>query len=195
MNTPPTADPLCWVNREFNTEADEVCNNILNENLTTYNYTIPYPSTYFDPRPNIIMQSDGACRGGIRSSTGWQIKAVSPTLAQEQGRNAETILAKGGTLINKGLPSLVVETLALDELTSFAHHYITNAPLQLKRRKNNPPTQDTAPTHTHHTATNDTNNQSSQSPTTRSNNEPPSTNPQPPTKYYKVGHTIYHKHT
>ena len=77
-----TEDTIRWSNREFNTEADGVCNIILNNPIRCYKYTIATPEYYYNKRPNLFLQSDGACKGGEISSTRWHIKAVSPTLAR-----------------------------------------------------------------------------------------------------------------
>ena len=133
MGPQTTEDIVRWTNRDFNTEADEVCNKILDENLANYEYTIDNPLLYYDKRPNLFLQSDGACRRGEISSTGWQIKAVSPQLRKE------IILAKGGKLIKKGLPSLVIEAMALDQMISYVNDYILSAPLQTKKQRTTAP--------------------------------------------------------
>ena len=131
-NTPPTAGPISWANREYNTGADKICNLILDNNLPTHTYTIDNIQQIIDKRPNLFIQADGACRGGKVSSTGWQIKAISLALERE------LILAQGGEIIKKGLPSLVVETMALDQAISYAHDIIMKAPPPpTKRSKTN----------------------------------------------------------
>ena len=66
-----TEDVIRWSNREFNTQADEVCNIILNNPIKQYKITITHtPDYYYNKRPNLFMQSDGACRGGKNKQHG-----------------------------------------------------------------------------------------------------------------------------
>ena len=47
-------DIITWTNREFNTEADDVCKAILNNPIRCYNtHTINNPHLYYDKRPNL----------------------------------------------------------------------------------------------------------------------------------------------
>ena len=82
---------------------------------------MPNITDYFSRKANLFLQSDGACRDNLQSSTGWKLKAVSPTL-----KKAVT-LATGGKLIDKGLPSLVIELIALDDATEQLHEWITTS--------------------------------------------------------------------
>ena len=128
LNHKATHDPIIWSGRDHNTAADAVCNYILDKQIDNHHYTANNYTDFVNRRANIFIQSDRACRAGKISSVGWKIKAINPTLQHS------IMMSYGGTRIYKGMPSLVIEAIALDQATDQLHKMImailTNNPQQ-----------------------------------------------------------------
>ena len=106
------ADPVLWVPRELNKAADAVCNLVMNRRLHV-EYRHPRIHTYLSERCCIKISSDGGCRGGKVSATGWTVWAVRVGKSGEEVQ--EVVILKGGKLFDIGMASLEIETRALHE--------------------------------------------------------------------------------
>ena len=71
---------------------------------------------------NIKICTDGGVRGGRVSGTGWAIYAVQ---TDDVGRGRrQVIVMEGGTYMHRGMSSLEVEVLALEEAMTYLHTYL-----------------------------------------------------------------------
>ena len=106
------ADPVLWVPRELNKAADAVCNLVMDRRSHVV-YRHPRIRGYLSERCNIKISSDGGCRGGNVSATGWTVWAVRVGAGGEEVQ--EVVILKGGKLFDVGMASLEIETRALHE--------------------------------------------------------------------------------
>ena len=89
-------------------------NDNINEPITS--------TTPTEPNVHIFAQSDGGCRHRGTSATGYAIKV------HNNNNNTTQDVAEAGTIIQRNLSSLTVETIALDQLTKAITEWISTTP-------------------------------------------------------------------
>lgn len=122
-----TSDPIVWRPRELNKRADDQCNVAMDRRCSFRTPRHPKVYELMVLRAHLFVQSDGGCRKGKGSATGWRILAVRP----DAGDNI--VIQAGGTFFEEDMPSLMVEALALEEVTNVLGGWLEEA--ELSRRE------------------------------------------------------------
>ena len=115
------ADPVAWVPRELNKQADRICNLVM-DSRKDFSFKDSRLADILYSGFNIKIGTDGGSRGAGISSTGWAVFAVQVGDNGEEGQNLPVI--KGGTFYSYPMCSLAIEAKALVEALTVLDNYM-----------------------------------------------------------------------
>ena len=114
-------DPFQWRPREFNTQADALCN-FVQDTDSDFTHVAPDLREIQSMQPMYLVYTDGGCRDNGTSAFAWVIYGC----VWDGSAWVKLVLAKCGRKLSHDAHSFATETLAIDGASEMLLHMILN---------------------------------------------------------------------